>query len=470
MSQPIQISFHPGLPQQQRFVLSEARYPAYFGGINNGKTRGLTQRGIIHSLAHANNRGILCRRGYEELEQTTRATFFEVLGCNEVSAHDHPLVHKWNESKNWLRFINGSEVLFRHLQDERAIQKLLSLNIRWFGIDQAEEVAEAAWLTLIGRIGRVKEGPPPWGAIVGNPGGHDWIYRRYVANPNAKREGYDLYQARTTDSPYADKDYIADLYSKYPPHWVKRFIEGSWDVFIGQVFEEFDTNLHVIDPFPIPVDWRIGLGCDLGWNHPTAFVWGAKDFDGNLFIYDEVCESRRLPGWFADKLRSRGILDMEGRQLPIYGPHDAVNTTGPSGTNYQAEYLKAGIVLSAGNQKPAVVGITRMQRLFKPDFDVVGRNGRNGAPKCYIFKNCQDLIEELGTYRWKQLRPGDELTKEEPDEVVKVNDDRVDALRYLVMGANIDYVPERPRKKTVMEMEIEALMKGIEQVPEWESF
>jgi hypothetical protein len=355
------------------------------------------------------------------------------------------------------------------LQDEKAIQKLLSLNLRWFGIDQAEEVAEAAWLTLIGRIGRIKEGAPVWGCIVGNPGGHDWIWRRYINNPLAASQGYDMHQARTTDSPFADLDYIKELYEKYPPHWVKRFVEGSWDVFVGQVFEEFDGNIHVIDPFEIPDSWKMGLGCDLGWNHPTAFVWGAKDFDGNLYIYDELRERKRLPAWFAGELKRRGVLDGEGRQLPIYAPHDAINTTGASGLNYQSEYGKSGIQLQVGSAKPAAVGILRLQRLFKPDFDEINPyTGRAGRPKCYVFRNCQGLTEELGTYRWKQLRPGEELTKSEPDEVVKVGDDLVDALRYLVMGGNIEYVPEIPRKKGVLELEIESLSRGVPRELSWE--
>ncbi len=469
MPDPIKIAFHELLPQQQRFVLSNHRYPAYFGGINNGKTTGLCQRGIIHSLAHANNRGLLGRKGYQELEDTTRRSFFEVLGCDEVSAHDHPLIRKWDQSKNFLRFVNGSEVLFRHLQDESAIQKLLSLNLRWFGIDQAEEVAKAAWLTLLGRIGRVKEGAPAWGAIVGNPGGHDWIWELYIKDPDALKKGFHMEQARTSDSPFADPNYVQQLLDKYPPHWVKRFVDGSWDVFVGQVFEEFDTNIHVIDPFEIPNSWKVGLGCDLGWNHPTAFVWGAKDFDGNLFIYDELVDRKRLPAWFSKELKARGVVNDEGRQLPIYAPHDAINTTGASGLNFQSEYLKSGIVLQVGNAKPAAVGILRIQRLLKPDFEEINPyTRRTGRPKIYIFRNCVRLVEEMGTYRWKQLRPGEELTKSEPDEVVKVGDDVVDALRYLVMGGNIEYIPEQPRVKGVLELEMERLSEGLIKVVDWE--
>jgi hypothetical protein len=200
-------------------------------------------------------------------------------------------------------------------------------------------------------------------------------------------------------------------------------------------------------------------------------VAGAKDFDGNLFIYDEICERKKLPKWFGDELRRRGLFDTRGNQLPVYAPHDAINTTGSSGLSYQSEYLKAGIALQVGNAKPAAVGILRIQRLLKPNMDEFNPyTKRKGRPCLYVFRNCGGLIEELGTYRWKQLRPGEELEKAEPDEVVKVSDDRVDALRYLVMGGNIEYVPEVPREKGVLELELEALRGGVVQEKDWDDY
>ena len=56
----------------------------------------------------------------------------------------------------------------------------------------------------------------------------------------------------------------------------KAWLEGSWDVFEGQVFSEWNRNMHVVEPFQIPTDWKRYIAMDLGVNAPFSVGWYAR--------------------------------------------------------------------------------------------------------------------------------------------------------------------------------------------------
>ena len=69
---------------------------------------------------------------------------------------------------------------------------------------------------------------------------------------------------------------------------------------------------------------------------------------------------------------------------------------------------------------------------------------RSGSGRLYIFDTCTELLKELRTYR----------TKTSPDgntSIVKVHDDVIDAMRYMIMGME-EYaeVPNRFKNKVTI--------------------
>lgn len=456
-------------PQQGRFVFSPKRFPAYFGGFNNGKTFGLCLRSWKALLEYPGNAGVLARSQVSELRRTTRREFFEIIGCNETTIANHPVVARWSGQENHLRLKNGSEIWFVHLQDEQALASLLSLNIRFFGIDQAEEVPEAAFLTLISRIGRTdvdsqtgKPLPPAWGAVVGNPKGHNWVWERWKRDADPRGltgDYYHLEEATTLQGPMTSPEYVAVLKATYPERWYRRYVLGNWDEDSGRIYNEFDPEVHVIDPFEINPLWKAGVGVDLGYNHPTAFEWCAVDFNGNWYVYDEHVGREMTPNQHSPIVKAKGITRTDGSQLTIYAPHDAANRNPITGTNLQQAYADEGIYFLRGNQMQPVVRIMKIKQMLQVRPDV--RNpftGKMGCPRCFIFRNCPHLIKGMQTYSWKELKLGEEKTKAEPDDVIKVGDDECDAFGHWALGFTARQIPEQPRRETLMEQQIRQFM------------
>ena len=62
---------------------------------------------------------------------------------------------------------------------------------------------------------------------------------------------------------------------------------GEWGVDGAVYFEEFDPDVHVIQPFSIPDYWRIERAIDYGLD-ALACLYVAIDTEGNAYVISEV--------------------------------------------------------------------------------------------------------------------------------------------------------------------------------------
>ena len=80
-------------------------------------------------------------------------------------------------------------------------------------------------------------------------------------------------------------DYVAQL-EALPPKLRAAWLDGSWDVYEGQFFEDFvdrpefyadHTWTHVIEPFRVPKSWNVYRSFDWGYHRPFSCGWYAVD-------------------------------------------------------------------------------------------------------------------------------------------------------------------------------------------------
>jgi phage terminase large subunit len=209
------------------------------------------------------------------------------------------------------------------------------------------------------------------------------------------------------DNPHLPYDYVENLKATTPRGmWYDRRIKGLWVAAEGLVYELFDRAVHVVKPFIVPEGWQRYRAIDFGYTNPFVCLWGAVDYDGRLYIYDEHYRTQTLIADHATAIRGR-----PGDFLATVADHDAQE---------RAELNQEGIgTLPA--RKDVALGIQRVaERLVvQPD----------GYPRLFISGNCVNLIRELGKYSWEE-RKADKPVKEEPR---KIDDHAADALRYMIM-------------------------------------
>jgi len=447
-----------GMDVQSTFIQTLARYPALFGGYGNGKTTSLCVKGLNQAYNYPGSTGVIGRDTLEQLKKTTRKEFFRLLGTTAQTARMHPMVAYWNKSDNILVMKNGSEIYFSYLDGDKAIENIQSMNLSWAGVDQAEQ---CSWSVIEEFDGRIRQKDitgqfdfPHWIALVGNPAGHDAIWKKYFREHQGDPD-WPMFVAATMANPHLPPDYVKNLLKNHTAEWVARFVYGSFDTFAGQVYEEWDEKIHVIDPFAVPDNWKVGYGADFGYINPTVFEGGARDWQGHLIVYDEVWGQKTLPGDFCQVLKHpdearynehRIYSKAHGLDLSIWGDPSMMAAAISTGENLQQAYLDNGVFIMPGARTKRIVGINRIKELLKVDYTQPHpyKKGVMGRAGMYVMRCCPHLIEEVPQYRWMPIKPNEEGRKSPLDDVMKVDDHCCDALRYLVMNEETRVTPKPP--------------------------
>lgn len=426
------------LPKQQTFLDSAldpagAKYTLYCGGVGSGKTLIGCITVISWAVMHGGDY-IIARQFSPELLVTTQKTFFELCPPELI------IEHRVAERLVRLRSANGeATILFRGLDEP---DKLRSLNLSGFYIDESTYVSEDSFLLLQGRL-RNKKGLRK-GILTSNPRGHEWNYKWFVkqdhlSDPSVKAQ-FALVRAPSTENTHLPEGYVKSMLGSWSEDRVQREIMGSFDAFEGAVYPEFRRDTHVIRPFAIPEGWTKVCGVDHGYRNPAAWVWGATDYDGNLYIYREFYEKEWLIEEICrlgkDKRPSvRHLMAGERIEGAYIDPSTRARRAkdGRSDWDWYTEYLPKNLPLIKANNAVGA-GVDRLKSLFRPQ--------PNGKPRIYIFDTCTNLVEELTNYRYSELKPGQAGDLNDKEAPQKVNDHACDALRYLAMS-----LPESTVKK-----------------------
>ena len=217
-------------------------------------------------------------------------------------------------------------------------------------------------------------------------------------------DGRVFVQAGWEDNPHLSAEEVAELKKRFAsrPHELEARMRGIPSIGSGMIYPIEESRI-VCEPFEIPAHFRRCAGMDFGWSNPTAVVWLAHDTQADIvYAYAEYAQSELPPQTHAFNIQQKGDW------IPI-----ACDPAGQAGGQADGEALM---------QKYAQHGL----KLFKADNAVeTGLQEvfeRMLAGRLKIFSNCNGLLSERRSY-----------ARDEKGKVKKVNDHRLDALRYGVM-------------------------------------
>jgi PBSX family phage terminase large subunit len=314
------------------------------------------------------------------------------------------------------RFGNGSNIKFRTFEKGTNI---LSTEYDIIAVCQAEDIQEELFLQLLGRLSGTRLGRPLL-FVEGNPA-PNYVKRRYYDQEYselAEKGIFCIKNGRTTDNrKNIASGYIERLKENYPDWWYKRYVESEWASYSDLVFSEFKDELVIdlVDPDNIAKHWIKVQGMDYGFVNSTAILWAYKDYDGNLFIWDEFYESKQLP----EQIYKHATKHKEYDHRPIIADYSIKNIkTGnahrPEKTMWD-DFCEMGLIMTESN-KDEYRNILAVNMLMKQG-------------KLRIAKNCVNLLKEIKNYKWKSAKLGS--TKNMPEEPVDKDNHAIDALLYV---------------------------------------
>ena len=223
--------------------------------------------------------------------------------------------------------------------------------------------------------------------------------------------------ARLTDNPYLmqNGEYEAMLRS-LPEVERRRLLEGDWDVAEGAAFPEFSRLVHVCDAATtqIPTNWIRIRAADYGYSSPSCVLWGAVDWDDNLWIYREFYGK----GQTAENLANI-IANFEGEDPGMYYTvldASCWNRTG-TGPSIAETMIRSGVRWTPSDRN-RLAGKMEVHRRLQ-------ENPISKEPRIKILSTCTHLIRTLSSL------PLSKTNTEDVD--TKADDHAYDALRYMCM-------------------------------------
>lgn len=392
-------------------------YGLYSGAYGAGKTLLLAQVGIKASMDYPGAKGLVGSLSYTQLKDVIFQTFIDEIDGYQRVLNDNNIPiqiaeHTISPGKMNITFYNGSEIMFRACEDS---EKLKGRNLEWFMLDEPIEMKAEVFKQLMARL-RGGNMPFHFGLLATNPGAENhWIYQYFYMD---KKPGYFAVDTNTYDNILIPnyEEYIKSMEARYDPDWVRRYLEGHWGAFSGQIYKMFNTNKHVRDFDQdlknVPGIERYIAGVDFGIRDPTCILVLMKTKANTLFVISEFYESEKTSFEIANIIKK---LHLKYNFTKVY--------CDPSAADLVKQAFDLGVpigkfdnneVKSYANNAVAP-GIAKLQSTFKADHRIT------------IHSSCTNLIRSIQSYRYKNA---------DNDIPLKDDDHAADALRYALTDYN----------------------------------
>lgn len=433
--------------RQCKFHVSDAFETLYGGAAGGGKTAALVAEGITCAIEDHNTHVYIFRRTLKELKQSIYveimaqiAKYQNLPDQKKASLEDgRKLTITYNSQESVFKFSNGSFIQLAYLDSVADRYNYQSAEIHVLLIDELTHFLEDDYEYLKTRV-RSKENRTLKIMAATNPGGpgHGWVKERFI---KSKEKGVKykpevnfhdphtgmarvFIPAKVDDHPSAifKQNYLNVLNAIKDEQLRAALRDGNWDVFEGQVYTEWDKELHVITKLPVDLSvCEKYIGFDWGYNDNAVATWIAKPPVSqtgvqHLYAYREITINQKSPTWWAQEI-AKTIKDEEIMYMIL--PHDCYSHLGGNQTIART-FQDYGIPIVRADTLSHRAKLHR-QALLHQLLEV----SPDDTPYFQAHVNCANLIRTIPDLPYSETKP-EEISE-------KSEDHNFDSLTYALM-------------------------------------
>lgn len=422
---PVKIDLSTMSDRQKAFFRARTRFIAYGGARGGGKSWAVRKKAALLGLRYPGIRMLLLRRTFPELRENHILPLMAEL--NGIASY--------KETDKSFLFPNGSRLRLGYCDNDADVLQYQGQEFDIIFIDEATQFTRYKYDVLTACLRGANDFPKRF-YLTCNPGGvgHEWVKRLFITKRYERGENpadYTFIPARVYDNRALvtrDPGYVGML-ENLPEDLRRAWLDGDWNVFVGQYFTEWREDIHVVEPFPIPEGWRRYFAMDYGLDMLAGY-WIAVDGRGRAYVYREVFKPGLVISDAAKEIRR---LTVE----PVYSyiaPPDLWNRRQDTGKSVAEIFAEQGIPLvRARNDR--VAGWLDMKEWLKPITDETGEMSAG----LRVFRSCPHLIESIPALQFDEKNPSD--CAAEPHEFTH----GPDAIRYFLAGRPAPAMTPRER-------------------------
>ena len=425
---------HRFVPRGTARRLLECREPEVLlsGPAGTGKSRACLEKMHLLALKNPGFRGLIVRKTLVSLSNSALVTFREHVAAESIAAGHVRWFGGSTEKAACYEYRNGSII---NVGGMDKATKVMSTEYDAIYVQEAIELTVTDWESLTTRLRNGKISFQQLMADTNPDTDTHWLKKRADSGSTLMME------SRHEDNPvivgddghYTERGaaYMASLDALTGVRHA-RLRKGLWVAAEGQIYEEWDPAVHLVDSFPVPAEWPRFWAVDFGYRNPFVCQRWAQDPDGRLYLYAETYRTGRLVEEHAADILSQvarlgtkadgnaGVrVWKEPKPRAIVTDHDAEG---------RATFEDRIGMPTVAAHKAVKEGIQSVQARLKAQ--------RDGRPRLFIMRGALTMrdpelvtrslptctADEVGGYVWN-------ATKEEP---VKESDHGMDAMRYVV--------------------------------------
>lgn len=269
-------------------------FHVFYSGRGTGKSENLCAIIIFAMLSRATR--VACVR---EVQNSMKDSVKHVL---EMWIQRLELDNYFIITKDAIKCINGSECLFFGLRDNNSTNIKSVSNIEITFVEEAQQITETSWRTLIPSVVRVKN---PKILIAFNPRyEHDVIYKEFVLTTppaNARVQFLSVF-----DNPFFSDSALHDLYNSDKERLPAPIFEHIWN---GALQSATSDSLFAnvdFSPRPLTQIARVVIGVDPAatardYSNEFGIIVAAMDTEGRCYITADYTACY-TPAGFASKV------------------------------------------------------------------------------------------------------------------------------------------------------------------------
>lgn len=377
-------------PKQEAFLASRARYKFANWGRRSGKTTMFAYEALGTALSIDNARVTYYAPTVSDARDIAWGLFQEVFGRAIVKKNETLLeltiLNKFGTTsivvlRGWESVVIGEKG--RGVENDLLIfdEVAFCRNFKEFWVKTLEP-------TLLTSKGRAVFASTP-------DGFNHW----YTMCNEAQNNPNDFYSHATSyDNPFNDPVELQRIKESRTEDAFAQEYLADFRKTEGLVYKEFNREKHLFDDFTNKgqIIRRIS-SVDFGYKNPSAIYLIEVNYDNHYWISNEFYKTGKLNAELIEY-----IISMKTEAVyPDPAEPDRLKEMENAGLNVQEV------------SKDVEKGIDSVRNLFK-------------TGRIHIHKDCENLINELESYRYKEKRHG----SNEPEDPIKENDHACDSIRY----------------------------------------
>lgn len=312
-----------------------------------------------------------------------------------------------------------------------------------------------------------------------NPGGpgHNFVKSMWVdksfpdefRHPVDYTDTFGYVPSKAEDNPYLDPGYWSMLHT-LPPHMRDAFRDGSWNLFVGQAFQEFDpVAITITGNPPIPDHAPLYMTMDWGFGAPFSIGWWWVDADGRVYRFDEWYGWNGSPNQglrlsdsdMAEQIKKKEeVMGISGRPIiRIAGPDCFQKRPdfrgGGQGPSTAEIFAHFGLFLTRGDPTRHLKIRQFRERIRKPD--------DGSKPMLLAYSHCHHFFRTIPTLI---------VAAHDPEDILTTGEDHVyDEVCHICMARPTSLKDHRPEHKTMADRFIDEIEKPAgNQYDDWDKY